>query len=86
MMGGSIELGRHLPVSAARVWEALVDPAQVGTWLAARATITAELGGPSSGTRSPPSYTTPIGWPDVPGGSPRAGDGCRPTPAASPPR
>jgi uncharacterized protein YndB with AHSA1/START domain len=45
MTGDSIELERHLPVPVDRVWAALTDPSQAGTWFAAKARITPELGG-----------------------------------------
>lgn len=45
MGGASIELERQLPASPDRVWAALVDPAQAGSWFAAKATIVPERGG-----------------------------------------
>ena len=41
----SIDLERRLPAPPQRVWAALVDPSQAGTWLAAKASIVPELGG-----------------------------------------
>lgn len=45
MTGDSIDLERHLQVPPARVWAALTDPSQAGTWFVAKARITPELGG-----------------------------------------
>ena len=45
MNGESIELERRLPAPPERVWAALVDPSQAGTWLAAKANIVPEPGG-----------------------------------------
>jgi uncharacterized protein YndB with AHSA1/START domain len=45
MTGDPIDLERHLPVPVDRVWAALTDPSPVGTWFAAKARITPELGG-----------------------------------------
>jgi uncharacterized protein YndB with AHSA1/START domain len=44
-MASLIEMNRHLQAPVERVWDALVDPAQVGTWFAARANIVPERGG-----------------------------------------
>jgi uncharacterized protein YndB with AHSA1/START domain len=44
-MARLIDMNRHLQAPAERVWEALVDPAQAGTWFAARASIVPERGG-----------------------------------------
>jgi uncharacterized protein YndB with AHSA1/START domain len=44
-MVGMIEISRHLQASPERVWDALIDPAQAGTWFAAAATIVPERGG-----------------------------------------
>jgi uncharacterized protein YndB with AHSA1/START domain len=43
--GNSVELSRHIGAPLERVWQALVDPAQAGTWFAAKANIDPELGG-----------------------------------------
>lgn len=45
-MGTLIVMTRHFQAPVERVWDALVNPAQVGTWLAARANIVPERGGP----------------------------------------
>jgi len=44
-MVGVIEMNRRLPAPADRVWDALIDPAQAGRWLAAAARIVPERGG-----------------------------------------
>ena len=40
-----VQMHRDAPSPAEKVWRALVEPAQVGTWLAAGASITPERGG-----------------------------------------
>lgn len=45
MTGDSIDLERRLQVPPARVWAALTDPSQAGTWFVAKDRITPELGG-----------------------------------------
>jgi uncharacterized protein YndB with AHSA1/START domain len=40
-----VQMHRNVPGPAERVWRALIDPAQAGTWFAAEARITAERGG-----------------------------------------
>ena len=45
MNGESIDLERLLPAPPERVWAALVDPSQAGTWFAAKANIVPEVGG-----------------------------------------
>jgi hypothetical protein len=45
MNGESIDIERQLPAPPERVWAALVDPSQAGTWFAAKANIVPELGG-----------------------------------------
>ena len=45
MNGESIQLECQLAASPERVWAALVDPAQAGTWFAAKANIVPEVGG-----------------------------------------
>jgi uncharacterized protein YndB with AHSA1/START domain len=41
----AIHMNRSLPLPAGKVWQALIDADQVGTWCAAAATVTAERGG-----------------------------------------
>jgi uncharacterized protein YndB with AHSA1/START domain len=40
-----VEMNRHLQAAPERVWQALVEPEQVGTWFAASARISPERGG-----------------------------------------
>jgi uncharacterized protein YndB with AHSA1/START domain len=44
-MAHLIELTRHFPAPVEKVWDALVDPEQVGTWFAARANVVPQRGG-----------------------------------------
>jgi uncharacterized protein YndB with AHSA1/START domain len=44
-MASVIEMNRYLAAPPAKVWDALVDPAHVGTWFAADACIVAVRGG-----------------------------------------
>lgn len=44
-MTSLIEMNRHVQAPVKRIWDALVDPAQVGTWFAARANVVPERGG-----------------------------------------
>jgi uncharacterized protein YndB with AHSA1/START domain len=41
----AIHMNRSLPQAAGKVWQALTEPEQVGTWAAAAASVRAERGG-----------------------------------------
>jgi uncharacterized protein YndB with AHSA1/START domain len=44
-MASFIEMNRHVQAPVKTTWDAFVDPAQVGTWFAARANVVPERGG-----------------------------------------